>query len=140
MLSAALAFREADSVSAANNKTLLRNKGGPLSVQGARHHRTGPESRIGLPPLPDAARDPDRYPRSVKKIGYMVWTAAGVYILLSCILDEFSDMLSYWLPTISFAADNGVWWAQVPALAFLGALISGGIVACGYHFLSRVLD
>lgn len=140
MLSAALAFREADSVSAANNKTLLRNKGGPLSVQVASHHRTCPESRIGLPLPPDAARDPDSYLRSVKKIGCMVWTGAGVYILLSCILDEFSDMLSYWLPTVSFAADNGVWWAQVPALAFLGALICGGVVACGYHFLSRILD
>jgi hypothetical protein len=90
--------------------------------------------------LPDAARDPDSYLRSVKKIGYMVWTAAGLYIILSCLLDQFSDFLGYWLPAISFAANNGVWWAQVPALAFLGALICGGVVACGYHFLSRILD
>ena len=44
------------------------------------------------------------------------------------------------LPAISFAADNGVCWAQVPALAFLGAIICFGVVACGYHFLSRILD
>ena len=90
--------------------------------------------------LPDAARDPDSYLRSVKKIGYMVWTAAGLYILVTCVLDQFSDFLGYWLPAISFAADNGVWWAQVPALAFLGALICGGVVAFGYHMLSRILD
>jgi hypothetical protein len=64
--------------------------------------------------LADAARDPDGYLRRVKKIGYMVWTAAGLYILVTCVLDQFSDFLGYWLPVISFAADNGVWWAQVP--------------------------
>lgn len=105
-----------------------------------RNERTGPESGLGLPLLPDAARDPDGYLRSVKKIGYMVWTAAGLYILITCVLDQFSDFLGYWVPAISFAADNGVWWAQVPALAFLGAIICFGAVACGYHFLSRILD
>jgi hypothetical protein len=105
-----------------------------------RNKRTGPDSRLGLPLLPDAALDPDSYLRSVKKIGYMVWTAAGLYIILSCVLDQFSDFLVYWLPAVSFAADNGVWWAQVPALAFLGAIICFGVVATGYHVLSRVLD
>ena len=90
--------------------------------------------------LPDAARDPDNYLRSVKKIGYMVWTAAGMYILVTCVLDQFSDFLGDWLPAISFAADNGVWWAQVPALAFLGTIICFGVVATGYHVLSRILD
>ena len=105
-----------------------------------RNERTGPESRLGLPLLPEAAPDPDSYLRSVKKIGYMVWTAAGLYILVTCVLDQFSDFLGYWLPAISFAADNGVWWAQVPALAFLGTIICFGAVATGYHVLSRILD
>jgi hypothetical protein len=43
--------------------------------------------------MPDAAPDPDSYPRSVKKIGYMVWTAAGLYILVTCVLDQLSDFL-----------------------------------------------
>jgi hypothetical protein len=75
----------------------------------------------------------------MKWAAYAIWTAAGVYILLSCVWDEFSEMLSYW-PAISFAGDNGVCWAEVPALAFLGAIICFGVVACGYHFLSRILD
>ena len=114
-----------------------RKKGEGKSV---RNERTGPKFRFGLPPLPDAARDPDNYLRSVKKIGYMVWTAAGLYILVTCVLDQFSDFLGYWLPAISFAADNGVWWAQVPALAFLGAVLCFGVVMTGYHVLSRILD
>jgi hypothetical protein len=76
----------------------------------------------------------------MKRFGYMVWAAAGAYIILSCVWDQFSDFLDHFLPAISFAADNGFWWAQVPALAFLGALIFGGVVACGYHMLSRILD
>jgi hypothetical protein len=90
--------------------------------------------------LPNAARDPDSYLRRVKKIGYMVWAAAGLYILVTCVLDQFSDFLGYWLPAISFAADNGVWWAQAPALAFLGTIICFGVVATGYHVLRRIFD
>ena len=114
-----------------------RKKGEGKSV---RNKRTGPESRLGLPLLPDAARDPDSYLQSVKKIGYMVWTAAGLYILVTCVLDQFSDFLGCWLPAISFAADRGIWWAQTPALAFVGMVICGGVVATGYHVLSRLLD
>lgn len=66
--------------------------------------------------------------------------AAGAYIILSCVWDQFSEMLDYWLPAISFAADNGVWWAQVPALAFLGAVICFGVVMTGYNLPSRILD
>jgi hypothetical protein len=105
----------------------------------ARDERTSPESYLGLQLLPDAARDPDSYPRSVKKIGYMVWTAAGLYIILSCIWDQFSEMLDYLLPAVSSAVDGGYWWVQAPVLAFLGALICG-VVATGYHALSRMLD
>lgn len=46
----------------------------------------------------------------MRRFGYALWTAAGLYIILSCVWDEFSEMLGYWLPAISFAADNGIWW------------------------------
>jgi hypothetical protein len=76
----------------------------------------------------------------MKRIGYAIWGAAGVYIILSCVWDEFSDFLDHLLPAVSSAVDGGYWWVQLPVLAFLGAIICGGVVACGYHFLSRVLD
>jgi len=130
-------MHQGDAHQAARHKAEALKKDESKSV---RNERTSPESRLGLPLLADAARDPDSYLRRVKKIGYMVWTAAGLYILVTCVLDQFSDFLGYWLPAISFAADNGVWWAQVPALAFLGTIICFGVVATGYHVLSRILD
>jgi hypothetical protein len=129
-------MHQRDAHQAARLKAEARKK----DHKSAGNKRTAPESRLGLPLLPDPARDPDSYLRRVKKIGYMVWTAAGLYILVTCVLDQFSDFLGYWLPAISFAADNGVWWAQVPALAFLGTIICFGVVATGYHVLSRILD
>jgi hypothetical protein len=76
----------------------------------------------------------------MRRFGYALWTGAGLYILVSCIWDQFSDFLGYWLPAISFAADHGVWWAQTPALALLGMVICGGVVAIGYHVLRWLLD
>jgi hypothetical protein len=76
----------------------------------------------------------------MKRIGYAIWGAAGGYIILSCVWDQFSDFLDYFLPAVSFAADHGNWWVQVPALAFLGGIVCFGVVATGYHVLSRILD
>jgi len=76
----------------------------------------------------------------MKRLGYMLWAAAGAYIILSSVWDEFSDFLDHFLPAISFAADRGLWWVQVPALAFLGGIVCFGVVATGYHVLSRILD
>jgi hypothetical protein len=76
----------------------------------------------------------------MKRIGYAIWGAAGVYIILSCVWDQFSEFLDYFLPAVSFAADHGYWWVQVLALGFLGGIVCFGVVATGYHVLSRILD
>jgi hypothetical protein len=76
----------------------------------------------------------------MKRIGYAIWAAAGVYIILCCVWDQFSEMLDYLLPAVSSAANAGYWWTQIFVLAFLGGIVCFGVVATGYHVLSRMLD